>query len=113
MRNRFKISVTYSQVTPESAAHGDFSECGYIEEPYKASLKDVINKIESELGYFENFQAGGVYQSLYASDFHTIDYRTATEQQNCVHIQPADRRRKYHKRAAYWLNKVIAAKFYE
>jgi hypothetical protein len=114
---RYWVSETYSECTPESAADGDTSENGY-EYGYTArnkyrqsySLKEIIEQfIRRDYAYAENFCARSAEQSLYGS-WYTSDYATGTDRQQALHIRPKARRgTRANKRAARYLNKVLSA----
>lgn len=107
MKQRYKISVTYSIVTPDSARHGDYSETGYETEEYKGTLKDVLSEVQNTLGYFENLNENSTHdQSLYGCD-PEIDYATGEETYRAVHISTADRRFAYSKRSMLKLARVL------
>lgn len=85
----FTVSRTYDIVTPESAQQGDFSESGYVYEPKKMTIRDVLSEINS-LGYFENLQDHNGSQSLYAADAYT-DYHDGSETREALHIDASER----------------------
>ncbi len=90
----FWVSETYSQVTPESAEHGDFSETGWTDRGSFMTLRELVKRIEDTLGYFESSGFDATSVDLYASDYHTVDYRTGTEEQSCLHIESSLRNMK-------------------
>jgi hypothetical protein len=77
---KFKVSVTYSEVTPESASNGDFSETGFVSEDQIYTLRELIDLIKSE-GYRRegrtDWMTNGFYQSVAEAlaDGNTIVYR--------------------------------------
>lgn len=98
MKTRYTISQSYSEVTPESASLGDFSETGWVDEKgWTGTLKDVLQAIKNQ--GFEHIQFNGKSVDVYGN-FYTSDYRTGTERQECLHIE-AD------SRAIEWLQKII------
>lgn len=116
LKPRYWVSETYSEITPESAEHGDFSDTGY-EYGYDAknkyrqaySLKELIKSFVDRGDYTnaENFQPGQASQSLYAG-YNTSDYRTGTERENALHVTPMGRRNtKAFKRASRHLNRAL------
>ena len=84
----FYVAETYSQTTPESAEHGDFSDTGYECLGQFYSLKELIKRIND--GGFGEHNWNRTGANLYQSDSHTICYRTGTEQQNCLHIEASE-----------------------
>jgi len=85
----FTVSRTYDIVTPESAEQGDVSESGYVYEPEKMTLRDVLSEIKS-LGYFENLQDYNGSQSLYGVDAD-IDAADGSETREALHIDASER----------------------
>lgn len=79
----FYISITYSEITPESAVEGDFSDTGYEEYGYFCSLKDVLDVLKEYS--IEHIQRHGNELTVYG-EFQIIDYKTGTERQNGIHI---------------------------
>jgi hypothetical protein len=92
----FKVSVTFSRVTPESAEHGDFSETGFESENVPMTLREVLGAIERE-GFVnpscwpcnvDNFSRGRVWLS---TEYATVDYRTGESEERSLHIDAAPR----------------------
>lgn len=90
----FHVSETYSQITPESAEEGDFSDTGWTDHGSFMTLREVRDRILDTVGtYFEGgFEGTSV--DLYQSDYHTVCYRTGTEEQACLHITCSERNMK-------------------
>lgn len=78
---RVTYSITYSQVTPESAEVGDFSETGYVYQdiPYeRGDLQDFKR---------EGFDTQGYHAPRWFSTaFECIDYGTGTEEERSLHF---------------------------
>jgi len=84
----FNVSLTYQQITPESAEHGDFSDQGFIYEDKKMSLKDVLSELEHEGAVFtEEWSYQGDTVDCYHPDFVDIDLSTGTKEQRCLHVE--------------------------
>ena len=88
-RTVFYVAETFSQVTPESAKHGDFSDSGFNDFGSFHSLKEVLARIDdggfNELNHFvESLNA-------YQSDSYTVDYGTGTEETCCLHVSGSAR----------------------
>jgi len=79
----FYVSITYGEVTPESAEHGDFSETGYQNYGFFCSLKDVMSIIEDN--GWEDIQNNGTDLTVYGN-FYTSNYSTGTDRQECIHV---------------------------
>ncbi len=81
------IAITYSETTPESVEHGDFSDTGFEVETRPYERGDLRS-----LGHYE-----GIYQpSCYpfqtydgvwwSSSFECVDYTTGTERELTLHL---------------------------
>ena len=85
----FKVGISYSEVTPESAKHGDFSDTGWDREPEDNwSLTDFLREVENQ-GY-EHISGYGSSIDIYGS-FYTDCYQTGTERQTCIHVSGPER----------------------
>lgn len=84
----YKVSKTYSIVTPESTEHGDYAETGWEFEQRDMDLEETMHEIR-ELGYFENFQPNSLEQSLYAIEPDS-DYRTGEDTYYALHIEASE-----------------------
>lgn len=103
MQNYIIISRTYSEITPESAENGEFSDRGFITEHEKISFSRLVRllKVCNQPSQLPN--DGGTNVS-YSTGFYIDDYATGTESEETIH---------YHKDnapnvAKYW---KWAAKF--
>ena len=87
---KFKASTTYSETTPESAEHGEFSDTGFIEEDI--IFDDLRELIEYMQKHGFNVQCS---QSLpitsqhawFSTQWFTNDYSTGTDRQESIHIK--------------------------
>jgi len=59
------VNITYQIITEESAAHGDFKECGFIDESLEFETK------EQALKYFH--ETYGEYEQGNQSSYYTVD----------------------------------------
>ena len=71
------ISKTYSEITPESAENGDFSDTGFEWENSECTFRELVDYLKEHKQYCN--------PSWCSSGFSTIDYRTGTEQETCIH----------------------------
>lgn len=84
MRKLFLVGQTYSEVTPESAEHGDFSDSGWEREKSTDwTLRDILRAVRDQGA--ESVQACANTLTIYGS-FSTECYKTGTEKQLCLHI---------------------------
>ena len=92
---RFTCPVTYSEVTPESAVDGDYSDAGYIDEAREFEcLRDLVRFICDE-GFTEPSDSGDSPRWL-SQEPYTSDFRTGTERSEAIHldsISPRNRAR--------------------
>lgn len=94
-----RILESFSQTTPESAEEGDFSETGMVDEegvsmePDDDDIEDGLSAVDlavAHLKYHYVIQASssafhpGVW---YSTDYETIDFGTATEEQKSHHLK--------------------------
>lgn len=78
----FLVSKTYSEVTPESAEDGDFSETGFCWQDQVYSLEDLKHLIKSE-GFYRESRG----TSWLTTGFSTSCYRTGTQREENLHIK--------------------------
>ena len=81
---RLNYSITFDEITPESAKDGDFSETGFVIEDSTIDIRQLVEMIESE-GYSSEieFNLDGIRAS---QEFYTSCYRTATERRETLHV---------------------------
>jgi hypothetical protein len=85
----FIVSKTYSEVTPESAAEGDFSDTGFIFEPTIGNdLEGTLSYIQ-ELGFLD-YSEFNKTSAVFYGEFHIEDYVTGTEVQYAIHIEASE-----------------------
>lgn len=87
-KERFSVDVTFSDVTPESAENGDFSETGFLLEDQRSSVLDVISMVEDQ--GCEHSQNNGTSLTIYG-DFYTEDLYSGTERQECIHVNGSEK----------------------
>ena len=82
----FKVSVTYSEITPESAKECDFSDTGFESEDVNYTLKELIALFERK--WFNEASCSELsYGCWFSTEFQIIDYSTATERSESIHIE--------------------------
>lgn len=87
MKCNYLVSRTYSEVTPESAKEGDFSDSGFVYEDSEYDLGDLLRELRdcSELSVSPaKYADSGTWAS---TDYYVDDYSTMTERQESVHIR--------------------------
>lgn len=86
--NNLNVGISYSEITPESASRGDFSETGWDTEPSNDwSIEDIVQAVKSQ--GFEYMQNNGTSLDIY-SGFYIADYKTGTERETCIHINATE-----------------------
>lgn len=91
------VSRCYSEVTPESAEDGDFSDSGFVHEAVEMTPQELAREIR--LGAFHR---EGCTEGL-STGFHTKCYRTGTEREETLHFDrknPARLRKHFDRIAA-------------
>ena len=78
---KFLVSQTYSEITPESAEHGDFSDNGYEFEDEIYTLRELIDHIKRE-GFHREWGC-----NWFTTGFYTICYREGIEKEQNLHIK--------------------------
>lgn len=83
MKTLFKVSQTYSTVTPESCEVGDFEDSGFEYQDYDMSLRDVLREIKDN--GTESIELLNNELRIYGFTY-TIDYKTGEDKTTCLHI---------------------------
>ncbi len=73
--------ITFSQVTPESAEQGDFSDMGWISD-YQPYEKGDLKRLK-----YDGFNAAYGGSTWFSTGSHCIDYRTGTEEIRDLHFK--------------------------
>lgn len=74
------ISRCYSEVTPESAERGDFSDRGFVYQCEPFTFSELVREMRD--GGF--CREGGT--EWLCTGYHTEDYRTGTEREETLHF---------------------------
>lgn len=94
-----RIVISYSQTTPESAADGDFSESGWIDEegvsmkPDDIDYEEGIGTADLAAKYLQREGATQASASFfhpgvwYSTGWNTVDYGTGTEEERNYHLK--------------------------
>jgi len=93
-----RIRVSFSRTTPESAAEGDTSDHGWIDEegvdmtPDLYDLDDGMTAVDKAVAFLHREGATQASASFfhegiwYSSGYHPIDYRTGEDEERCFHL---------------------------
>ncbi len=76
-----KYGITFSQSTPESVEHGDYSKTGWRAE-YTPYERGDLRHLKSD-----GFRAEYEGASWFSTGFECIDYRTGTEEARALHFE--------------------------
>lgn len=94
-----RICTSFSQTTPESAAEGDTSDHGWIDEegvemtPDKYDAEDGLTTVDLAVKFL--YDKGAIHASAshwhpgvwYSTEYSTIDYATGTDEERCFHLK--------------------------
>jgi hypothetical protein len=93
------VSRCYSEITPESAEQGDFSDCGFVHEAEPFTFSELVWVIRRG-----GFSQDGCTDWL-STGYHVEDYRTCTEREETLHFDRANPERL---RRWFWLAAKVA-----
>lgn len=95
----FLVSKTYSQVTPESAEDGDFSDCGFVWEDVPYTFRELVELLDSREWSFDG--------SSISNGWNIIDYATMSEEEEQLHVKcPTARHARYFEKALKLAGKI-------
>jgi len=100
------VSRTYSEITPESSADGDFSDQGFIHEKEPFTFRDLVSTLRRD-GFTHSScypPRGGAFEWA-QTPFSVTDYGTMTERQECLHFSRSNPPQKLK----YWQKAFRAA----
>ncbi len=104
MNNFIIISRTFSEITPESAEIGDFSDTGFIAEREEVSFTELVDLMKE---HYQPSNSGSIDNNTwFSSGFYTSDYGTGTEREECIHFNQENT----INAAKYWKLAYLAAK---
>lgn len=98
------IHRTYSEVTPESAEHGDTSDSGFIIEDEPCTFRELVEYMETHSEASNGRPTGDIFE-WYSTGYYVEDYSTGTEREECLHYSKANPSRM----EKYWRLAAIAA----
>ena len=79
------INTFYSEITPESAEHGEFSDCGELEQNLALSFSELVSFIRRN-GFAKDSESA----RWLSTNYFVNDYRTLTERQETLHFSSAN-----------------------
>ena len=89
MNRVFSVGQTYSETTPESVEHGDFSDNGWeVERNNETSLVELLDMVRDQ--GVEHIQYSTNSIDIYGN-WYTTDYRTGEQKQTAVHVRASRR----------------------
>ena len=91
------IDKTFSEVTPESAEHGDTSDSGhvYVNLPY--TFSELVRELR-EYSEASSYPCTGAARDWVSTSYSVEDYSTMTERSESLHFSHDNPARK----AKYW-----------
>lgn len=96
----FLVSKTYSQIAPESAEDGDFSDYGFVWEDVPYTFRELVELLDSREWHFDE---GGII----TNGWNIIDYYTMTSEEEQLHVQcPTARHIRYFDKALKLAGKI-------
>lgn len=98
------ISRTYSEVTPESAEDGDFSDTGLVYENTEFTFRELVRELR-DCSQLSASHPGDCWHVWASTGFFTSDYSTGTEREESVHFS----RDNDHRLVKYWRKALKAA----
>lgn len=98
------ISRTYSEVTPESAKDGDFSETGFVYENTEFTFRELVREL-LDCCQISASHPGDCANVWASTGFSTSDYSTGTEREESVHFSRSNSPRLLK----YWRKAIKAA----
>jgi len=106
MNNYIIISRTYAETTPESAAIGDYSDTGFIEEKQQVTFRELVALMKTHIHASQSPDSASI-SSWYSTGFYIKDYGTNTEREENIHYHPdnAPNAAKYWLKAREFANK--------
>ena len=96
------ISKTYSEVTPESAEDGEFSDLGFIYEKAETSFRELVQNLR-EYTETSSYPCKGTQWDWVSTGFEVSDYATGTERSESLHFAGGN--------VKYWHKALKAAGF--
>lgn len=96
-----KVSMTYSETTPESCEEEDFSDTGFLWEDEEMTFRELVRLLRDHRESSCSPAGGDVFE-WYSSGYSTTCYTTGTERETSIHYsrQNKPHKEKYWKKAA-------------
>ena len=86
---KFLVSRTFSEITPESAEHGDFSDTGFVYQDEVLTLSELKSEIR-RAGFTRERNTGGPKSSPCSTwvetEYYTSCYGTGTSRSEALHV---------------------------
>ena len=91
------IDKTFSEVTPESAEHGDTSDSGHVYVNCKYTFRDLVQELRN-FSEASRYPCTGAARDWVSTGYSVEDYSTMTERSESLHFSHDNPTRK----AKYW-----------
>ncbi|MES2727567.1 MAG: hypothetical protein V4643_10735 [Bacteroidota bacterium] len=108
MNNFIIISRTFSEITPESAEIGDFSDNGFIDLRQEVTFTELVVLMRTHNNPSCTITANNYTVNTgiwFSTDFYINDYSTCTSREESIHFHSDNT----HNAAKYWKLAFIAA----
>ena len=90
----FMVGITYQDVTPESAEHGDYDDVGWEIEPCEYSLRDLHDLILDRQYLWEMYDLHSWYTNA-----EVVSYMEMRTRSYVLHVKvPNGRSKRYYKK---------------
>ena len=95
----FLVSKTFSQVTPESAEFGDFSDSGFVWQDVPYTFRELVELLDSREWFYE--------YGVISNGWNIICYQSMTSEEEQLHVQcPTARHERYFDKALKLVGKI-------
>ena len=81
------LSRTFSESTPESVEHGDFSDTGFICE---GDTYDMVELVDMVAEHSQHSSSEVDHNTWTSCDWYTTCYKTGTEREESLHLKSTD-----------------------
>ena len=106
--SKITYSITYNEITPESAEYGDFSDTGFSEEDSKCDFRELVDMLENIFCCSNSSPVSACsLEFVWFSTEYSIEcYASLTERQESLHIAKDAVSQRAYRRALKYL-KII------
>lgn len=84
MNNFILVNKTFTEISEESAEHGDFSESGFISENEQVSFRELVELMSEFTEASQNPNNGNTH--VWLSTGYQTNFSTGDEREECLHF---------------------------